>query len=95
MKKKNGFQFRKYYDPLCGYLGSTLEKYADCLFQTGKREKVKNIFWMTSKTVFVLKAKTVMEETHDIMKIIPGTENYYYKKYFLPKYLGIRNASIN
>ena len=31
---------RKYYHPYCGYLGSTLEKYAECLFNSGKTDKV-------------------------------------------------------
>ena len=35
-----------------------------------------------------------MEEAHDIVKVIPGKENYYYKKYFLPKYSQIKNVSI-
>ena len=33
---------RKYYQPYCGYLGSTLEKYAECLFLSGNKEKVTN-----------------------------------------------------
>ena len=31
---------RKYYQPYCGYLGSSLEKYAECLFLSGNTEKV-------------------------------------------------------
>ena len=33
---------RKYYQPYCGYLGSALEKYAECLFLSGNTEKVRN-----------------------------------------------------
>ena len=35
--------YRKYYHPLCGYLGAALERYADCLLHTGNKEKVKRI----------------------------------------------------
>ena len=31
---------RKYYQQHCGYLGSTLEKYAESLFLSGNTEKV-------------------------------------------------------
>ena len=50
--------------------------------------------WDTNKIIHFFQAKTVIEEANDINKIIPGTDNYYYKKYFLPKYLGIINCSI-
>ena len=41
-----------------------------------------------------VQAKQVIEEAHEIMKVIPGTKNYYYNKYFLPKYFEIKNFSI-
>jgi len=60
---------RKYYTPLCGYLSSALERYADCLHHNGQ----------------IKKAQLIVQEANDIMKIIPGKDNYYYKQYFLPK----------
>ena len=56
-----------------------------CLLYNLKINKTFDIF---------IQAKSVMEEANEINKIIPGTENYYYKKYFLPKYLGVKNCSI-
>ena len=35
-----------------------------------------------------------MNEANEIMKIIPGTKNYYYKQYFLPKLKKIDISSI-
>jgi len=69
---------RKYYTSYCGYLGSALERYADCLYHSKRYEQ----------------AKQVIEEAHEIMKVIPGIQNYYYDKYFLPKYFEIKNLSI-
>ena len=77
-------------------MGAALERYADCLLHVGDKEKVlTNVkpFKILTFYIFV-QAKTVIEEANEINKIIPGTENYYYKKYFLPKYLGIMNCSI-
>ena len=31
---------RRYYQQYCGYLGSTLEKYSECLFLSGKKDQV-------------------------------------------------------
>lgn len=39
-------------------------------------------------------ARIVIEEANGIMKVIPGRENYYYKKYFSPKYDKILKFSI-
>ena len=39
-RKINKKKIRKYYHPLCGYLGAALERYADCLLHTGNKEKV-------------------------------------------------------
>lgn len=64
---------RKYYSTYSGYLGPTLEHYGEALYQVGRGEE----------------ARRAMEEARDIMRVIPGEENYMYRVYFMPKYLKI------
>ena len=50
-----------------------MEHYGEALYQLGRGEE----------------ARRAMEEARDIMRVIPGEENYMYRVYFMPKYLKI------
>ena len=65
--------FRKYYSKFSGYLGPTLEHYGEALFVVGRKEE----------------ARVAMEEAREILRVIPGEDNYLYRNYFMPKFLKI------
>ena len=37
----------------------------------------------------VEEAKEAMDEAREIMRVVPGEEDYMYQEYFMPKYLKI------
>ena len=84
---------RKYYQQYCGYLGSTLEKYSECLFLSGHTEQV-GTSSDPREVLSSIQARTTIQEAERIMRIIPGKENYYYKKHFLPKYKKIQGTAV-